>query len=229
MKDVHESLAGIIAGRIRERCGKPTFILTSGEEGVKGSARSIEAYDIYEEMTKCKQYFTKYGGHKMAAGLSMKEGDIEAFRRDMNVNCPLCAEDFEEKITIDVPMPMDYVTEQFVDELSVLEPFGAANEKPVFAQKNIRFLRGYKMGKKQNMARFDVADENNRHFTMVCFRGLEKMIPYMEEKFGKKAVEDLFGQGAWGGQELLMDVIYYPSLNEFRGRTSVQFILQDYR
>ena len=229
LKDVHESLAGIIAGRVRERSGKPTFVLTSGEEGVKGSARSIEAYNIYEEMTKCKQYFTKYGGHKMAAGLSLREEDIEPFRKEINAMCTLTEEDFEEKITIDVPMPMGYVTEAFVNQLSVLEPFGPSNEKPVFAQKNVRFLRGYKMGKNQNMARFDVMDESGCRFTMVCFRGLEKMIPYMEAKTDKQTVADLFGQGIYGKDELILDVIYYPSLNEFRGKTTIQYILQDYK
>lgn len=229
LKDVHESLAGIIAGRVRERSGKPTFVLTSGEEGVKGSARSIEAYNIYEEMTKCKQYFTKYGGHRMAAGLSMKEEDIEPFRQEINAICTLAEEDFEEKITIDVPMPMGYVTETFINQLSVLEPFGPSNEKPVFAQKNIQFLRGYKMGKNQNMARFDVVDENGQRFTMVCFRGLEKMIPYMVEKFGEAVVDDLFGKGLRGEQTVKLDVIYYPSLNEFRGKTTIQYILQDYK
>lgn len=229
LKDVHESLAGIIAGRVRERSGKPTFVLTSGEEGVKGSARSIESYHIYEEMTKCKQYFTKYGGHKMAAGLSMREEDIAAFRREINANCTLTEEDFEEKITIDVAMPLSYVTESFVESLSILEPFGAANEKPVFAQKNIRFIRGYKMGKNQNMARFDVMDETNKRFTMVCFRGLEKLIPYIEKKTDAQTVQELFEQGLYGKQAVILDVIYYPSLNEFRGKTTVQYILQDYR
>lgn len=229
LKELHESLAGIIAGRIRERTGKPTFILTSSEDGVKGSARSIEAYHIYEEMTKCKQYFTKYGGHKMAAGLSMKEEDIDAFRKEINKNCTLTSDDFEEKILIDVPMPLGYVTERFVEELSVLEPFGTANEKPVFAQKNIRFLRGYKMGKNQNMARFDVMDENGSHFTMVCFRGLEKLIPYIESKNGVSTADALFEQGIYGENALYLDVIYYPSLNEYRGRTTVQYILQDFR
>ena len=229
LKDVHESLAGIIAGRVRERSGKPTFVLTSGEEGVKGSARSIESYHIYEEMTKCKQYFTKYGGHKMAAGLSMREEDIEAFRTEINANCTLTEDDFEEKITIDVPMPLAYVTESFIENLSILEPFGAANEKPVFAQKNIRFVRGYKMGKNQNMARFDVMDEENRRYTLVCFRGLEKLIPYMEEKTDKQTVQTLFDQGLYGKQAVVLDVIYYPSINEYRGKTSVQYILEDYR
>ncbi len=229
LPDVHESLAGIIAGRIREKTGKPTFVLTKGEEGVKGSARSIESYHIYDEMTKCKQYFTKYGGHKMAAGLSMEEGNVEAFRQAINENCTLTDEDFEEKITIDVPMPLSYVTEQFVQELSVLEPFGAANEKPVFAQKNIRFLRGYIMGKNKNMARFDVMDESGQRFTIVCFRNLDKLTEYIEDKKGKEKTDRLFTTGLYPEEAILLDVIYYPSINEFRGKTSVQYILQDYR
>ena len=229
LPDVHESLAGIIAGRIREKTGKPTFVLTKGEEGVKGSARSIESYHIYDEMTKCKQFFTKYGGHKMAAGLSMEEENLEAFRKTINENCSLTDEDFEEKITIDVPMPMGYVTEDFVQELSVLEPFGNANEKPVFAQKNIRFIRGYIMGKNRNMARFDVMDENGMRFTMVCFRNLEKFVEYLEQKVGKEKTERLFANGLYPDEGILLDVIYYPNINEFRGKTSVQYILQDYR
>ena len=229
LPDVHESLAGIIAGRIREKTGKPTFVLTKGEEGVKGSARSIESYHIYDEMTKCKHFFTKYGGHKMAAGLSLEEGNVEAFRKAINDNCTLTEEDFEEKITIDVPMPFSYVTEQFVDELSVLEPFGCANEKPVFAQKNIRFIRGYIMGKNKNMARFDVMDENDRRYTMVCFRNLDKFTEYLERKVGSEKTERLFSSGLYPQDAVLLDVIYYPNINEFRGRKTVQYILQDYK
>lgn len=229
LPDVHESLAGIIAGRIREKTGKPTFVLTKGEEGVKGSARSIENYHIYDEMTKCKQFFTKYGGHKMAAGLSMDEENVDAFRQIINDNCVLTEDDFEEKITIDVPMPMSYVTEQFVNELAVLEPFGAANEKPVFAQKNIRFLRGYIMGKNRNMARFDVMDESGMRFTVVCFRNLDKLTEYLIQKEGKERTEKLFAGGLYPEAAAILDVIYYPSINEFKGKTSVQYILQDYR
>jgi len=229
LPDVHESLAGIIAGRIREKTGKPTFVLTKGEEGVKGSARSIESYHIYDEMTKCKQFFTKYGGHKMAAGLSLEEENIEAFRKMINDNCTLTDEDFEAKITIDVPMPMSYATEEFVEELSVLEPFGAANEKPVFAQKNIRFLQGYIMGKNKNMARFDVMDENGMRFTVVCFYNLDKFTEYLKQKAGEEKTEKLFTTGLYPDEAVLMDIIYYPSVNEYRGRTSVQYILQDYR
>lgn len=229
LPEVHESLAGIIAGRIREKTGKPAFVLTKAEEGVKGSARSIETYSVYEEMTKCSHLFTKYGGHKMAAGLSLEEKNVEPFRELINANCTLTEEDFEEKILIDVPMPMSYVTESFIQELSVLEPFGAENEKPVFAQKNIRFIRGYIMGKNKNMARFDVLDEKGLRFNVVCFRNLDKLTEYLKQKAGKEKTERLFAGGLTAGEAVMLDVIYYPSINEFRGKTSVQYIMQDYR
>ena len=229
LKEVHESLAGIIAGRVREKTGKPTFVLTKAEDGVKGSARSIETYSVYEEMTKCSHLFTKYGGHKMAAGLSLEEKNVEPFRELINANCTLTEEDLEEKILIDVPMPMSYVTESFIQELSVLEPFGAENEKPVFAQKNIRFIRGYIMGKNKNMARFDVLDEKGLRFNVVCFRNLDKLTEYLKQKAGKEKTERLFAGGLTAGEAVMLDVIYYPSINEFRGKASVQYILQDYR
>ncbi len=229
LKEVHESLAGIIAGRVREKTGKPTFVLTRAEEGVKGSARSIETYSVYEEMTKCSHLFTKYGGHKMAAGLSLEEKNVEPFRQLINANCTLTEEDFEEKILIDVPMPMGYVTESFIKELSVLEPFGNGNEKPVFAQKNIRFIRGYIMGKNKNMARFDVLDESGIRFQVVCFRNLDKLTEYLNQKDGKEKTECLFAGGLSPDEAVVLDVIYYPTMNEFRGKASVQYVLQDYR
>lgn len=229
LPEVHESLAGIIAGRVKEKTGKPAFVLTKGEEGVKGSARSIESYSVYEEMVKCSHLFIKYGGHKMAAGLSLEEENVEPFRQLINANCTLTEDDFEEKIVIDVPMPMGYVTEAFVQELSILEPFGNGNEKPVFAQKNIRFLRGYIMGKNKNMARFDVLDEKGLRFQMVCFRNLDKLTEYLHQKAGKEKTECLFAGGLNSDEAACLDVIYYPSINEFRGKTSVQYILQDYR
>ena len=229
LPEVHESLAGIIAGRVKEKTGKPTFVLTKGEEGVKGSARSIESYSVYEEMVKCSHLFTKYGGHKMAAGLSLEEENVEPFRRLINANCTLTEDDFEEKIVIDVPMPVSYVTESFIQELSVLEPFGAENEKPVFAQKNIRFIKGYIMGKNKNMARFDVLDENGLRFNVVCFRNLDKLTEYLHQKVGRETTERLFAGGVYPDEAVVLDVIYYPSINEFRGKTSVQYILQDYR
>lgn len=229
LPDVHESLAGIIAGRVREKTGKPTFVLTRGEEGVKGSARSIESYSVYEEMTKCSHLFTKYGGHKMAAGLSLEEENVEQFRQLINANCTLTEEDFEEKILIDVPMPMGYVNNRFVSQLSVLEPFGNGNEKPVFAQKNIIFKKASRMGKKQNMARFEVIDEQKKKYTLVMFRGVERLEAYVDEKFGEGTSRQLFSPEGVVGDAVVMDIIYYPSLNEFRGRSTIQFLLQDYK
>ena len=229
LPEVHESLAGIIAGRVREKTGKPAFVLTRGEEGVKGSARSIETYSVYEEMTKCSHLFTKYGGHKMAAGLSLEEKNVEPFRELINANCTLTEEDFEEKILIDVPMPMGYVNYRLIEQLEVLEPFGNGNEKPVFAQKNIVFKKGYRMGKKQNMARFEVLDEEEQSFTLVMFRGMERLEEYVDDKFGAGTSRQLFEASGMNGNELVMDIIYYPSLNEFRGRSSIQFLLQDFK
>ena len=229
LPEVHESLAGIIAGRVREKTGKPAFVLTKAEDGVKGSARSIETYSVYEEMTKCSHLFTKYGGHKMAAGLSLEERNVEPFRELINANCTLTEEDFEEKILIDVPMPMGYVNNRLIEQLEVLEPFGNGNEKPVFAQKNIVFKKGYRMGKKQNMARFEVLDEEERSFTLVMFRGVERLEEYVDDKFGVGTSKQLFETSGMKGNELVMDIIYYPSLNEFRGRSNIQFLLQDFK
>ena len=154
LPDCHESLAGIIAGRIRERYHKPAFVLTKTQEGVKGSGRSIDAYSMYDKMSECKELYTKYGGHKLAAGVSMPEENVDTFRRYLNEHCGLSEEDFVETIHIDVPMPMSYVTTDFVRQLSVLEPFGNGNPKPVFAQKRVRILRGSILGKNRNVGKF---------------------------------------------------------------------------
>lgn len=228
LPDLHESLAGIIAGRIRERYGKPAFVLTKGEEDLKGSARSIESYNIYEEMTKCKELFTKFGGHKLAAGLSLKEENLIPFKEKINDLCMLTSEDYEEKIVIDVPMPFSYVNSDLIQQLSVLEPFGTGNEKPVFAQKNLIFLSGSIMGKNRNMARFQVKDEQGEKYSLLLFRGLEHFKEYVSEKYGAKAGDSLF-QGNHASDEINLDVIYYPSINEYRGKIDIQFIMQDYR
>ena len=153
LPDCHESLAGIIAGRVREKYGKPTFVLTRGEEGVKGSGRSIEEYNMYEEISACKELFTKFGGHKMAAGVSMEEENVEIFRKKLNENCTLTEEDLEEKVHIDIALPLAHVTMEFVEELEKLEPFGMGNSKPVFAQKDVVVLREQILGKNKNVGK----------------------------------------------------------------------------
>lgn len=226
LPDVHESLAGIIAGRIREKYCKPTFVLTRGEEGVKGSGRSIDAFHMYEEMTKCKELFTKYGGHKLAAGLSLEEKNVDLFRETINANCQLTEEDFEEKVQIDVPMPMDYVTVPFIKELDLLEPFGNGNPKPLFAQKKVRFLKGRILGQNRNVGKYVVADEQGKNFDVVYFGDLDQFHAYLTQKFGQESVSELY-QGM--AKDIVLSIAYYPDINEYRGIVSLQMILKFYQ
>lgn len=225
LPDMHESLAGIVAGRIREKYGKPTFVLTRAEDGVKGSGRSIEGFHMYDEMTKCKNLFTKYGGHKLAAGLSLPEENIETLIRTMNENCTLSEEDFEEKILIDVPMPMQYATMDFVNELEKLEPFGNGNPKPLFAQKNVVFEKGRRLGVKNNAAKYQVTDENGLHFEIMHFGDIEGFDSFLSQKFGAGQMQSLYERGA----KLPCSIIYYPDINEYRGQKNVQLVMKYYQ
>ena len=226
LPDCHESIAGIIAGRIRERYYKPVFVLTRGEEGVKGSARSIESYHIYEEMTKCRHFFTKYGGHKMAAGLSMREEDVEAFRKEINALCTLTDDDLQERVHIDVPLPVSKVSFDFVEELELLEPFGTGNEKPVFAQKDLLFLSARVLGKTGNVIKFTVQDEEQKRWEMMLFHGKEEFERYASEKYGQAALDALYEGKSRG---LVFDAVYYPGVNTWQGNTRLQLVLQKYR
>ena len=225
LPDCHESLAGIIAGRIREKYGKPAFVLTKGEEGVKGSGRSIESYHMYEAMTACKELFTKYGGHKMAAGLSMEEENVPILRRRLNDECSLTEEDFIPKIHIDVPMPLAYADRRLAEELSILEPFGTANPKPLFACKNVSLLSGKKLGAKGNFAKYRVLHEG-REYEVVYFGGVDKFHAFLEEKFGVGAAEKLYQYGSRCGYEL--SITYQLGMNSYMGRTEVQVVMQNY-
>lgn len=226
LPDCHESIAGIIAGRIRERYYKPVFVLTRGEEGVKGSARSIESYHIYEEMTKCRHFFTKYGGHKMAAGLSMREEDVEAFRKEINALCTLTDDDLQERVHIDVPLPVSRVSFDFVEELELLEPFGTGNEKPVFAQKDLLFLSARVLGKAGNVIKFTVQDDEQKRWEMMLFHGKEEFERYASEKYGQAALDGLYEGKSRG---LVFDAVYYPGVNTWQGNTRLQLVLQKYR
>ena len=226
LPDCHESIAGIIAGRIRERYYRPPFVLTRGEEGVKGSARSIEGYHIYEEMTKCSSFFTKYGGHKMAAGLSMREEDVEPFRQKINEICTLTEDDLQEKIHIDVPMPVSYVSFRLVEELELLEPFGTGNPKPVFAQKDLKFVSARALGKAGNVLRFTVEDSEQKRWEMMYFGGKDNFEAYAAEKYGQTALDGLY---SGKGSPLYFDVVYYPGVNTWQGNTKLQLVMQQYR
>ena len=230
LPEVHESLAGIIAGRIREKYCKPVFVLTRAEDGVKGSGRSIEAFHMYDEMTKCKELFTKYGGHKLAAGLSLQEANVDAFRRRLNENCALTDADFEEKVLIDVPMPMEYASIDFVREISRLEPFGNGNPKPQFAQKNIRFVSGRVLGANHNVGKYTVADERGRKYEMIYFGDIEAFDAYVADKYGTEAVDALYHKGIqMHGKDIILSVVYYPDINEYRGSVSLQMVMKYYQ
>lgn len=234
LPEVHESLAGIIAGRIREKYGKPTFVLTRAEEGVKGSGRSIEAFHMYDELTKCKELFTKYGGHKLAAGLSLAEEHVDELRRRLNENCQLTDEDFEEKVLIDVPMPMAYASLAFVEELARLEPFGNGNPKPQFAQKNVRFLSGRVLGTNRNVGKYTVADEEGRRHELIYFGDIEAFHAFVSARYGAGALDRLYRTGAGenaGAQAepIVMSVVYYPDVNVYRGNVSLQMVMKYYQ
>ncbi|MDE7254495.1 MAG: single-stranded-DNA-specific exonuclease RecJ [Acetatifactor sp.] len=224
LPEVHESLAGIIAGRIREHYNRPTFILTKGEEGVKGSGRSIDNYHMFDAMTQVQQLFTKYGGHKLAAGLSMEEENVGRLREKLNGNCHLTEEDFVPKIHIDIPMPLAYANEKLAEELELLEPFGVGNPKPLFAQKDLIFLSGFKMGANQTSARFRVRTPEGGTEQMVMFRNLELFEEFLDEKYGTGSAGRLYG----GDGDFVVSVVYQLGLNTYRGKTEKQLIIQHY-
>lgn len=225
LPEVHESLAGIIAGRIRETYHKPTFVLTKSEDGVKGSGRSIEAYSMYEELCKCRSYFTKFGGHPMAAGISLKEEDVDAFRTTINQDCELTEEDFIPKIKIDIVMPADYPTAELVRELDILEPFGKSNVKPQFADRNLFVTRAYIVGKNQNVLKLSLMTADGNRISAVYFGDIEAWKSYYSDKYGAQEVE-----AAFLGKEnaIRMSVIYYPEINDYQGVESVQLIIRNY-
>ena len=210
LPDCHESLAGIIAGRIREHYTRPVFVLTKAEEGVKGSGRSIESYHMFQELVKCRELLTKFGGHPMAAGLSLTEENIGAFRQRLNENCTLTAEDMVEKIVIDVPMPMSYVTIPLIRQISQLEPFGKGNTKPVFAQKNLRISNALVFGKNRNVVKMLLTDEYGFAAEGIWFGDGDEFVQKIREK------------ERW-------DMIYYPTINAFRGRESIEMTVQSIR
>ncbi len=230
LPDCHESIAGIVAGRLRERLYRPAFVLTDAkEEGsgiAKGSARSIEAYSMYDEMTKCRDLFLRYGGHPMAAGFSIEKSRIPEMRRRLNQNCTLTEEELCEKVSIDVAMPIDYISEKVVEELSYLEPFGKGNEKPLFADRSLRLLSARVIGKNKNTVKMQVINRNGCVLDALYFGDPDEFRAYLTQKYGAEEVQDLF----WGrNSHIELDVTYYPSINEYRGRRSLQIVVQNYR
>lgn len=226
LPDCHESLAGIVAGRIRERYQKPAFILTDGKQEVKGSGRSIEAYHMYEALHQCRDLLDRFGGHKLAAGLSLKKEKTELLRRRLNENCLLTKEDMAEKIVIDMEMPFSCVTEGLVKELELLEPCGKGNTKPVFAEKNIRLLEGRILGKNQNVLKLKVSDSWGTVIDALYFGDLGQFAEYIDGKYGPGTYERML-TGREKRAELT--VTYYPGINEYQGRKTPQIVITHYR
>lgn len=227
LPDCHESLAGIIAGRIREKYNKPVFVLTESEDGaLKGSGRSIEAYSMFEEMCKVKELMTKFGGHPMAAGLTLPKENLETFRVRLNELTTLTENDFTAKISIDIPMPVSYITEKLVDELKLLEPFGCANPKPLFAQKNLSVLSARVFGARKNVLKLRLADEQGYEIDGIYFGNIEDFDKYISSHFPQNEVEYMY-QGRKNAVKL--SFTYYPDVNEYRGNRSLQLILQNYQ
>lgn len=222
----HESLAGIVAGRIRERYYKPVFVLTDAEEGVKGSGRSIDAYHMFEELSRCRELLTRYGGHRLAAGLSLKRENVKLLRQMLNANCTLTQEDLSEKVVIDMELPFSCVTEDFVQELSLLEPFGKGNTKPVFAARNVEILSGRILGKNQNVLKLRVQDEAATEIDAMCFQQMDVLLDMLRERYGTQAVEDML---AGRRSRMVISITFYPDINEYMGRITPQIIITHYR
>ena len=210
LPECHESLAGIIAGRLREYYQKPAIVLTKGEEAVKGSGRSIEGYHMFKKLSEVKELMLKFGGHPMAAGLSMEEANIEEFRRRLNENSGLTEEDFKAKIWIDVPMPVGYVSEHLVQELKCLEPFGQGNEKPLFAEKALKIRSSRVIGRNKNVVRMTLEEGNGFPMEALYFGDGPA---FEEERAGRR----------------LIDIVYYPDINEYKGSRTLQAVIRKYR
>ena len=224
--ELHESLAGIVAGRIRESYCKPTLVITDSEDGAKGSGRSIPAYNMFEELAAVKDIFTKFGGHPMAAGVSLPCDKINELRQRLNKNCTLTEDDMQEIIKIDCDMPLSYITESLVDSIDMLAPFGNGNTKPLFALKNIPITSAAYMGKEDQYLRLSLVTDKGNAMTGLMFRGVQDFEKAVVSKYGDSAWQSLFSGQASG---VLMDIVYEPSINEFKGNKNIQVLIENFK
>ncbi len=210
LSECHESIAGIVAGRVREACHKPTLVLTDAEDGIKGSGRSVEAYDMFAEMSACKELFTKFGGHKMAVGVSMPRQNLEIFRKKINALCTLQEEDLAEKVKIDMLLPLPYITEALVKETELLQPFGKGNPRPLFAEKNLKILHPQVLGRHRNVLKFQVENPDGVRMDAVYFGDAVRFLActQMQESFS---------------------LVFYPGIHEYMGRRSLQLTVTNYQ
>ena len=226
LPECHESLAGIVAGRIREKYYRPVFVLTKGAEGLKGSGRSIETWHMYEGLNRVKHLLSKFGGHKMAAGLSMPEENLEQFRKEINEKSGITPEDLNEKIAIDMQLPFECVNEKFIGELAVLEPFGKGNARPVFAERQVQVESARILGKNKNVLKLQVKDLHGTRMDAMYFGDVNTFVEYVREKFGDIACECLL---RGHGHGIVMAFTYYPDINEYQGVRTPQIVILNYK
>ena len=226
LPECHESLAGIVAGRIREKYYRPVFVLTKGAEGLKGSGRSIETWHMYEGLNRVKHLLSKFGGHKMAAGLSMPEENLEQFRKEINEKSGITPEYLNEKIAIDMQLPFECVNEKFIEELAVLEPFGKGNARPVFAERQVQVESARILGKNKNVLKLQVKDLHGTRMDAMYFGDVNTFVEYVREKFGDIACECLL---RGHGHGIVMAFTYYPDINEYQGVRTPQIVIQNYK
>ena len=231
LPNIHESIAGIIAGRVREHFNKPVFVVTnSADENeaslIKGSGRSIPGYNMFEALIECDEYLLKYGGHEMAAGLSLDRDKIQGLAAALNDRCKLTEEDFVRKVWIDVPMPFAYATEELINQLALLEPFGKGNEKPVFASKNVKVKSLKVMGANQNMCKLTVSDDSGKMVDALVFSSIyPAFMEFLQNKFGEEQIRKAKMNIP---NDIVLSIIYYPDINEYNGRRTVQIIVNNY-
>lgn len=224
--DIHESLAGIVAGRVKEKYNKPTIILTKSEEGVKGSARSIEEYNMFEGLLACKELLDKFGGHPMAAGLSLQEDKVDELRIALNNKCELTDEDLTRKIMIDSSLPLEYLNLHLIEELNVLEPFGKGNAKPVFGVRDAKITKAMLLGKDKNVLKLKLLTNNNITIDAMIFNDLENFESKIIEKYGNEELDNLYNKS---NNNIPMDFTFYPSINEWNGNKSIQIVVNGIR
>lgn len=223
---IHESIAGIVAGRIKEYYNKPTIVLTDGEYMVKGSARSIEEYNIFEEISKTKDLLKAFGGHPMAAGMSLQKENVDKLRRNLNSNCRLSEDDLIPKVYLDMQLPLNYVNFNLLEEIKCLEPYGKGNSKPLFGEKNLKIKQARILGVNKNVLKLDLLSPTNISFDGIIFSNSQYFIEEIGNKYGKNELNKVL-KGL--DNDIMVDILYYPDINEFNGRTTIQLIIENFR
>lgn len=224
--EIHESIAGIIAGRVKDRYNKPTIVLTRGNEGVKGSARSIEDYNMFEELSKCKDLLNRFGGHPMAAGLSLDEANIEELRKKLNAYTTLTDEDLIPRVYIDMELPIEYISYKLIEDIKILEPFGKGNSKPLFGGKKLKIQRGALLGANRNVLKLNLLSFSGQRIDGLLFNNCEEFLIAIEERYGIIEKDNML-KGI--ENNILVDILYYPNVNEYKGNSTLQVVIQNYR